>query len=270
MGEITARNRGNSPIEGLPEGARLLERVARPLNGMEIKEALRRHLTELGNELTEIASTRIRFGEEIDKSLNQHNELNKLNIVYPGVGWFVTVILEELPQGEIVHQYLQAHVQLDLQHDKRKEIQVGLEGRGIEVERREDEQLQSKVPDKIRQERGLDVVADYTVPATGARGQVKMARSVEVGQAAQRPQVIIPEPPKEIGQPSPPREISTLTVTELPVEDLIGAPTKEAGGGKRLQIRGSLTKIGKESLIGGRQKASKNVSETAGDETKGS
>jgi len=178
MGELSVRSR-QSGVKGLPEGARLLERVARPLIGLEVKEALTRHILALAGEFDSESKTWERFEREIGNTLDRISELNKMNLVYPGVGWNVKVTLE---QSELGLENLWALVQLDLEPGKRKNIAIGgSKGWKVFLER-EEEQLQTRVPDTVRERHQLPIEVDYITPS-GQRG--KVARSVEIGGAAQ-------------------------------------------------------------------------------------
>lgn len=234
MGEITSRNRNENRLEGLPEGARVLERTARPLTGLEVKEALRRHLLELGQGLAQPLGPEAdplmhRFENEVLRKLDAQAELCKLNLVYPGVGWRVEVVLEELETPEEgLQRWLQALVELDLEPGKRKELQVGLAGRGLEVSKVEDEQLQSRVPDKVREQRGLPVEVDWVKGPERGKAELKPARSVEIGGGA-------PDSPK----------LPVIEKAEMPIEDLIGELPKEVGkvAGKGVEVEGRGTRM---------------------------
>lgn len=294
MGDISARARKSGKVEGLPEGARLLERVARPLTGLEVREALGRHLLALSSEMKEVkGETREFFAVEVEKALARPSELGKMNLVYPGVGWRAIVVLEAL---EDEREWLRAEVQLDLAPGRRLELLVGLEGRGIERARLEEEQLQSKAPDLLRAQRGLPVELEYVVPSTGARGRVP-ARSVEVGGGATRAPKIVrdvdglskpederqarlnqesiaalerelaereggkkgdekasPVPkiepnidgPSSVGAQLYDKPVSQPV--ELPAEDLLGDPPKQAGGGRVVPKVSIIPKVGGKKM----------------------
>ena len=132
----------------------------------------------LAGEFDSEGKTWERFEREIGNTLDRISELNKMNLVYPGVGWNVKVTLE---QSELGLENLWALVQLDLEPGKRKNIAIG-GSRGWKVFlEREEEQLQTKVPDVVRERHQLPIEVDYITPS-GQRGRV--ARSVEIGGAA--------------------------------------------------------------------------------------
>lgn len=215
MGEITApRSRTNQrPLEGLPEGARLLERVARPLTGLEVKEALRRHLVDIGDRMLVDGKIHHLFEQAVIDRLGKDSRLSKMNLVYPGVGWKVTVVREM--EGDGGRENLWAEIELDLEPGKRNNWIVGESGLGEELERIEEEQLQSRVPDAIREKRGLPVEGDWVKPSTGERGKVQFARRAEVGQAALEP-IVVKRDEEGLSSPEKEKE-TTLKLSELPV-----------------------------------------------------
>jgi hypothetical protein len=189
VGEITARNKtASGVIEGLPEGARLLERVARPLTGIEVREALKRHLLELARRLPTEEKVQQEFEQATIRRLGSDSRLGKMNLVYPGVGWKISVVKEIKGDGEL--ENLWAQIELDLEVGKRNNWLIGDVGLGEEVERLEEEQIQTKIPDQTREMRGLPVEVDWVKPGTGERGKARFARQVEVGRGALEPVVV--------------------------------------------------------------------------------
>ncbi len=210
------------PTEALPTGARLLERVARPLTGFEVKAGLKGHILELLERFTLSTELRDRFVALLDRRLDGQSEINKNNVVYPGVGWHVSIHREELG-GDTVNVW--ASVELDLERDKRRSWSVGTQGVGTVAESIDDEQVQSRVPDAVREKRGLPVEADWVMPSTGQRGKVRMARSVDVGGAAKAQPVVARD---ETGLTSPEHQKEATEASRVPtdmsIEDIVGQP----------------------------------------------
>ena len=225
MGLITSTPR---PGVALPEGAKLLERQARPLNGVEVGKALTHVLESLAFRLEGLLDgTREAFTADISHAFARITEFQRLHLVYPGVGWLCTLVLERIEgaglRGQEFGEWLQASVVLDLGRDVRREIQVGVPGRGLEVTREVSEQLSTRIPDKVRQSVDLPVEAEWIKPSTGEVGRVRIpARSVEIGSGA-TPK-FLSEAPKLPSAPELESPTPAVISPELPLEDLI-APT---------------------------------------------
>jgi len=223
MGQITTPKRIYSQLEGLPEGARILDRIARPLTGREVGEALKRHILELSSKLPCDHRVKEDFEEQLIQQLVRQSELQKINLVYPGVGWRVTIVKEMAGDGGL--ENLWASVELDLQQGTRKNLLIGENGRGEELERIEEEQIQTKAPDRMRERHSLPVEVDWVKPGTSERGKAQFARKVEVGRGALSP---ITVERSEVGlttaeaQKEARQQDLLQKVVERPVEELIG------------------------------------------------
>jgi len=186
------------PIEVPPRNiaGSLQNRQARPLNGIEVREAVKKHVLAVGTRLLndqDLKSDHIielidKVSEEVDQALSRETRLQKVNITYPKVGWSIKIRLEETESM----RWLSGEIELDLQQNVRIPIRFGPSGGGIVICSLEEEKISTPIPDKIRQDFGLPVQAEYLKP-DGTVGKVdiselrpterRSARTVDVGRA---------------------------------------------------------------------------------------
>lgn len=207
-----------------PRGA-LANRQARPLNGLEVRQAIENHLMafaskkldEVGLLSDQIIKLLDDLKKDADAEFLKRTSLQKVNITYPRVGWNLKIRLEEYesnPPMEIENLFLSAEVELDLQQNVRLHIPIGQSGIGKVIKSWEEEKLNNPVPDRDRQAFGLRVEAKFlkpdgtsgTVDITELRRERRAARSVDVGSGAvDRISTILPADKR--------REDGTLEIT---------------------------------------------------------
>lgn len=178
-------------------GGSLRARQARPLNGLEVKEAVENHLLTLtdrllGNigllsdQVADLAETLRKYVRDV---FARQTRLGKVHITYPGVGWNIKTRVEQLED----HSYtVNAEVELDLERNIRLNLQFGESGRGIVIASLEEEKVRTDTPDKDRHLFGMPIEADYLRPdgTTGKvdirelRGEKRVARTIDVGSGA--------------------------------------------------------------------------------------
>lgn len=175
----------------------LKSRQARPLNGLEIKEAVETHLLALTDRLLGniglLSDQVIKLAEELRNSIRSvfstQQRLDKIHVVYPRVGWNIKTRVEQLED----HTYIvNAEVELDLERNVRLNLQFGESGRGIVMASLEEEKIPTDAPDRDRDLFGMPIEADYTRP-DGTVGKVdirdlrdpkRAAKTIDVGSGA--------------------------------------------------------------------------------------
>jgi len=175
----------------------LQNRQARPLNGLEVREAIEKHLMVLTDRMLGdaglLSDQVINLAEQlrpvIVEELSKQTRLQKVNVTYPKVGWAIKTRLEQL---EDESYQVNAEVELDLERNLRLNIRFGESGLGNVVKSLEEEKISNPTPDRDRQQFGLPVEAEYIRP-DGTVGKVdinelrpqekRAARSVDVGRA---------------------------------------------------------------------------------------
>lgn len=207
-------------------GSSLGNRQARPLTGIEVREAIEKHvltLTEkllsnqglLSDNIIELLDpTRVAISE----SLARVNPLQKVNITYPKVGWSIKIRLEETDHM----RWVSGEIELDLQRNVRIPIRFGPSGGGVIVASLEEEKIPTAVPDKDRNSFGLPIEAEYVKPdgtvgkvdIRELKGEKRAARSVDVGRARVEGQ--------EVSQGEPIKLPSELP--EVTFDDVVATP----------------------------------------------
>lgn len=205
----------------------LASRQARPLTGLEIREAVEKHVLALINKLLSnvgMLSDKILEMMEttrpsISDELARQPRLQKINITYPKVGWSIKVRLEQTEHL----QWVSGEIELDLERNVRIPIRFGPSGGGIVVSSLEEEKIPTSIPDKDRQSFGLKVEAEFLKP-DGTTGKVDLnelrpserraARSVDVGKGRVQGQEVTTG--EEIKLPS--------EVPEVSLDDLVAEP----------------------------------------------
>lgn len=176
----------------------LKNRQAKPLNGSEVRDAVKNHLLTLtGKMLNEsglLSDGIISLTQQLEEAMNaefiKQSILQKVNVTYPKVGWNIKTRLE-FSEKEIYS--VNAEVELDLERNLRLNIQFGESGLGRVIKSLEEEKISSAVPDRDRESFGLKVEAEFLRP-DGTTGKVdvaelrrerRAARTVDVGSGAQ-------------------------------------------------------------------------------------
>lgn len=176
----------------------LSTRQAKPLNGLEVKEAIKNHLLTLTSKLLDesgllsdaILSLTTQLDTAIESEFTKYTILQKVNVTYPKVGWNIKTRLE-ISESEIYS--VNAEVELDLERNLRLNIQFGESGLGRVVKSLEDEKISNAVPDRDRERFGMKVEAEFLRPdgttgkidVTQLRRERRAARTVDVGSGAQ-------------------------------------------------------------------------------------
>lgn len=192
MRQTAVINRGRALLDGS-----LKARQARPLNGLEIREAVETHLLTLTDRLLSnvglLSDQVIKLGDELRSTIQEvfgrQNRLSKVHISYPKVGWNIKTRVEQLED----HSYVvNGEVELDLERNVRINLQFGESGRGIVIASLEEEKIPTDTPDRDRDLFGMPIEADYVKPdgTTGKvdirelRGEKRVAKTIDVGSAA--------------------------------------------------------------------------------------
>jgi hypothetical protein len=192
MRETATVNRGRVLLDGT-----LKTRHARPLTGLEVREAIETHLLTLTDRLLNNIGLLSDQVMELSESLrstvrdvfSRQSRLSKVHITYPKVGWNIKTRVEQLED----HSYVvNGEVELDLERNVRINLQFGESGRGIVMGSLEEEKIPNDVPDRDRDLFGMKVEADYikTDGTTGKvdirelRGEKRSARTIDVGSGA--------------------------------------------------------------------------------------
>lgn len=180
----------------------LKSRNARPLNGLEVREAVETHLLTLTDRLLgnigllsdEVVSLSESLKEVVREVFSRQTRLQKVHITYPKVGWNIKTRVEQLED----HSYVvNAEVELDLERNVRLNLQFGESGRGIVMASLEEEKIPTNVPDHDRDLFGMPIQADYTrtdgtvgkVDIRELRGEKRSARTIDVGSGADNREV---------------------------------------------------------------------------------
>lgn len=193
------------PVTAPPRGAAALlaNRQANPLTGLEIKEAVGKHIFSLVYKLlnnADLLSDRIIELTEstsinVQQELSKHNLLQKINLTYPKVGWSIKVRLEEVDDGS---HFISGEIELDLQRNERLNIRFGESGHGRVIGSLEEEKIPTSIPDKDRKSFDLPIQVDHIKPdgtvgkidIRDLKGEKRAARTVDVGSGATERQVI--------------------------------------------------------------------------------
>lgn len=192
MREPVTISRGRAMLDGT-----LKARQARPLNGLEIKEAVETHLLTLTDRLLGnvglLSDQIINLSEELKSTIKRvfsaQSRLSRVHVTYPRVGWNIKTRVEQLED----HSYIvNAEVELDLERNVRINLQFGESGRGIVIASMEEEKIPTNAPDLDRNTFGMPIEAEYVRPdgTTGKvdirelRGEKRVAKTIDVGQAA--------------------------------------------------------------------------------------
>lgn len=262
----------------------LRTRQARPLNGVEIKEALETHILSVAekmlSEMGALSDQQIDLTDHlkpyIGPELNKIARLQRINITYPKVGWSIRVRLQQQDDGDIVYSVLNGEVELDLERNLRLHIPFGQPGNGPVLRSLEEEKIQNQVPDRDRQTFKLPVTAEYIKP-DGTTGKVDLnelkaekverraARVIDVGRGAENR--VIRNLPAEIEQEDGSIVIGTkevpmvagqhgdkiVTPNELPeisLDDILAEPplVTMAPPDKPLPEPGSMAKINRPDV----------------------
>lgn len=193
MRETATIHKGRVLLDGS-----LKTRQARPLNGLEVREAVETHLLALTDRLLSniglLSDQVIKLSEELRNCIqdvfSRNFRLSKIHMVYPGVGWNIKTRVEQMED----HSYsVNAEVELDLDRLVRINLQFGESGRGIVMASLEEEKIPTNAPDRDRDLFGMPIEADYTRP-DGTIGKVdirelrdskRAAKTIDVGSAAE-------------------------------------------------------------------------------------
>jgi hypothetical protein len=192
MRESVTIHKGKALLDGT-----LKARQARPLNGLEVKEAVETHLLTLTDRLLGnvglLSDQIINLSEELKSSvrrvLTAQSRLSRVHVTYPRVGWNIKTRVEQLED----HSYVvNAEVELDLERNVRINLQFGESGRGIVIASLEEEKIPTNAPDLDRNSFGMPIEAEYVRPdgTTGKvdirelRGDKRVAKTIDVGQGA--------------------------------------------------------------------------------------
>lgn len=180
----------------------LKSRLARPLNGLEVREAVETHLLALSERLLgnvgllsdQVISLSEFLKEAIREVFSRQSRLHRVHLTYPGVGWNIKTRVEQLED----HSYcINAEVELDLARNERINLQFGESGRGIVIASLEEEKIRTDIPDRDRDTFGLPIEAEFMRPdgTTGKvdikelRLQKRAARTIDVGSGADNREV---------------------------------------------------------------------------------
>jgi hypothetical protein len=175
-------------------GGSLKARQARPLNGLEVREAVETHLLTLTDRLLgnigllsdQVADLAEELRKNVRTVFSRQTRLGKVHITYPKVGWNIKTRVEQLED----HSYVvNAEVELDLERNIRINLQFGESGRGIVIASLEEEKIPTDTPDTDRRLFGMPVEAEYVRPdgtigkvdIRELRGEKKIARTIDVG-----------------------------------------------------------------------------------------
>jgi len=230
----------------------LQTRQARPLTGIEVGNAIERHILTLTDRLLHnaglLSDNIIDLIEDLRITvihvLGQQTRLGKVNVTYPKVGWNVKTRLEQSEDG--VYS-VNAEVELDLQRNVRINLQFGVSGVGRVIQSLEEEKISTPVPDKDRQQFGMPVEAEYLRP-DGTVGKVdinelkpvekRAARTVDVGRA--RVEEV------SIGAPV----ILPSQLPEISLDDIIATPPEvpKEPPVKPLPDKGSMAQLTKPNV----------------------
>lgn len=190
------------PVTAPPRGVAgaLASRQARPLTGIEVRDAVEKHTLTLIDKLLsnagllsdQIISMVEKTRPIISEELLRHSRLQRINITYPKVGWSIKVRLEEL-EIDPNWKFITGEIELDLERSLRLNIRFG----GGDVPSKvisslEEEKIPSGIPDKTRQEFGLPVTTEVLKPDGSTekvsleelKGERRAARTVDVGSGA--------------------------------------------------------------------------------------
>lgn len=232
---------------GAPEGSRMMNRIARPLNGVEVAEAVLSQLKDLGSKLLKEEAIKGERGDfvlnnfvlDIQYRTSTNYLLSKINIRYPKVGWICRVRLERLDDAGLDYS-LNGEADIDLEAGRRLCLQFGTSGLGFLVNKLEDETLSTDQPDRVRQDLGLPIELEFikpngevgktTLEEIEAKQPKRAARSVEVGRGIEGgTQVEIREDNENTFPVLANARVSTEIVTELPEVSLdLDIPIVEA------------------------------------------
>lgn len=178
----------------VPARGALRTRQARPLNGLEIREAVENHLMTLTDRLLSnaglLSDKVIELTEQlrtiVQSEFSHQSRLHRVNVTYPKVGWSIKTRLQQL---EDLSYLVTAEVELDLERNIRLNIQFGRSGEGIVLGSLEEEKIPTNVPDQDRGTFNLPITAEFNKP-DGTTGTVdvrdlkRAARTVDVGSGA--------------------------------------------------------------------------------------
>lgn len=216
-------------------GSSLANRQARPLNGIEVKEAVETHVLALADKLLSNAGFKSDAlmelvdvtRESVSLELSRQSRLQKLNITYPKVGWSIKVRLEETEHM----RWITGEIELDLERNVRLNIRFGPQSSGaIVIGSLEEEKIPTGVPDRDRQQFGLPVEVEYLHPDGSTRkldirelqGERRAARTVDVGRARIEEQSV--KIGEEIKLPSELPEVTFDDLVATPPEPPIEQP----------------------------------------------
>jgi hypothetical protein len=232
----------------------LQNRQARPLTGIEVGNAIERHILTLTDRLLHnaglLSDNIIDLIEDLRINvihvLGQQTRLGKVNVTYPKVGWNVKTRLEQSEDG--VYS-VNAEVELDLERNVRINLQFGVSGVGRVIQSLEEEKLSTPAPDKDRQQFGMPVEAEYLRP-DGTVGKVdinelkpiekRSARTVDVGSAKVQG--------SEVSQGIP--VVLPSQLPEISLDDIIATPPEvpKEPPVKPLPDKGSMAQVTKPNV----------------------
>jgi len=221
---------------GVEPGHRVLQRQARPLNGIEIGKAIKSHLKDMAyylllrQEYIEVPSFPTLTDpliEQVDTAIGLQARLQKMNTVYPKVGWLMRLRLQE-DESDLGSFHLTAECELDLDHNVRILLHFGDATKGRVIDTHEDERLSTSSPDNLREKSDLPIDVQVMAPD----GQVKTvdlrdvapkraARRVDVGQAATKPVEVAPA---ELIEVVTPEMTDSITLDLEPPKVEVAAP----------------------------------------------
>jgi len=190
----------------VPSRDALNSRQARPLNGIEINDAIENHILTLATRLLDKAGV---LSDDILPLLDYLKEsfrfstinqtrLHKIHVTYPRAGWSIKIRIEELDAPTIINGSSLSHIvggeiEVDLERNVRISLRFGRSGEGVVLSSLEDEKIPTQVPDRDRQRFDLPITAEFLKP-DGTTGKVdirdlqpkerKAARTVDVGSGA--------------------------------------------------------------------------------------
>jgi hypothetical protein len=147
----------------------IANRQARPLNGVEVREALEKHVFSLTDQIMTKNDSKsdamLHQIEQVSSSLRaelaKHSQLSRVNLSYPKVGWSIKIRLEEL---EDLSRIINGEIELDLQRNLRLNIRFGLSGVGNVISTIEDERIPTDTPDLLRKDFKLPITTDVIGP----------------------------------------------------------------------------------------------------------
>lgn len=227
-------------VSGMSLRDSIKNRQARPLNGLELKEAISNHIIRLSDNLLskhDIKSNKVIeltdiLKEDVSKSLNVQSRL-KLNITYPKVGWKSTVRLIQLEDKSYI---VNGEIELDLERNVRLNLQFGNNNSGITIGSIEDEKIPTSIPDKDREKFNLPINIEH-INSNGDSVKTDLrtlrksdetpkiaARSVDVGSAAiDKVEVGKTIEVTQSVDGTPASSIGNIKI-ELPIEELLPTP----------------------------------------------